>query len=329
MGSEHGNLLIMGKRFLILLALLLSALPPAFAGPRKIAKELEGIDPSKPVNVIVRFKRAPTANLHNKVLNRGGTLKDELGVIRSGVYSVPASALGGLAADPWVEYIAVNRPVRATRRNPGSWVNDYHAESVNAPAAWAQGLGGSGVGVAIIDSGIGDSPDLEKKQIVYSFDFVTGKAGNAVDQYGHGTHIAGIIAGNGKSSTGADYFYRFLGIAGGVNLIDLRVLDENGEGTDANVIAAIQKAITLKDKYNIRVINLSLGRDVFEGYALDPLCQAVEEAWKTYPRAGRRWIQMVCCRACPILRSIGSRACRSLLGSPSTTSSSWPVGSMR
>ena len=52
MGSEHGNLLIMGKRFLILLALLLSALPPAFAGPRKIAKELEGIDPSKPVNVI-------------------------------------------------------------------------------------------------------------------------------------------------------------------------------------------------------------------------------------------------------------------------------------
>ena len=66
----------------------------------------------------------------------------------------------------------------------------------------------------------------------------------------------------------------------GANLVNLRVLDENGEGNDADVIAAIQKAIALKDKYNIRVINLSLGRGVFESYTLDPLCQAVEQAWK-------------------------------------------------
>jgi serine protease AprX len=59
----------------------------------------------------------------------------------------------------------------------------------------------------------------------------------------------------------------------------LRVLDANGAGTDSTVIAAINAAVQLKSKYNIRVINLSLGRPVYESYSLDPLCQAVEKAW--------------------------------------------------
>ena len=68
-------------------------------------------------------------------------------------------------------------------------------------------------------------------------------------------------------------------MAPGVNLINLRVLDSNGSGTDSAVISAINTAIQLKSKYNIRVINLSLGRPVYESYLLDPLCQAVEKAW--------------------------------------------------
>jgi serine protease AprX len=65
-----------------------------------------------------------------------------------------------------------------------------------------------------------------------------------------------------------------------VNLIDLRALDMNGAGTDSTVIAAIQQAIALKNTYNIRVINLSLGRGIPVSYTQDPLCQAVESAWK-------------------------------------------------
>jgi serine protease AprX len=71
-----------------------------------------------------------------------------------------------------------------------------------------------------------------------------------------------------------------MGLADQVSLINFRVLDQNGEGTDSEVIAAIQQAIALKSKYNIRVINLSLGRPVWESYKVDPLCQAVEQAWK-------------------------------------------------
>jgi serine protease AprX len=70
------------------------------------------------------------------------------------------------------------------------------------------------------------------------------------------------------------------GIAPGVNLINLKVLDAHGAGSDSFVIAAVDRAIALKDTYNIRVMNLSLGRPVYESYLDDPLCQAVEAAWK-------------------------------------------------
>jgi serine protease AprX len=120
-------------------------------------------------------------------------------------------------------------------------------------------------------------------RIVYSQSFVTGETTTTTDAYGHGTHVAGILAGNGANSVSllglADY-RTFIGVANGANLINLRVLNENGVGTDSGVIAALQAAIQLKNTYNIRVINLSLGRGIFESYTQDPLCQAVETAWK-------------------------------------------------
>jgi len=103
---------------------------------------------------------------------------------------------------------------------------------------------------------------------------------NAGDQYGHGTHIAGLIAGDGVISTGIPFSKTFMGIAPGAQIVNLRVLDANGAATDSQVIAAINQAVSLKSKYNIRVMNLSLGRGVYESYKLDPLCQAVEKAWK-------------------------------------------------
>src|SRR5262249_36350131 len=107
--------------------------------------------------------------------------------------------------------------------------------------------------------------------------------GNAsgLDQFGHGTHVAGLIAGNGASSTGLKYSRTFKGIAPQANIVNLRVLDQNGAGSDSAVITAIARAISLKSTYNIRVINLSLGRAAYQSYKLDPLCLAVESAWKS------------------------------------------------
>src|SRR6202035_5605359 len=105
-------------------------------------------------------------------------------------------------------------------------------------------------------------------------------SGGTDDHYGHGEHVAGIIAGNGSRSSGPAYAFTFKGVAPGSQVINLRVLDQYGNGTDSAVISAIGRAIQLKTKYNIRIINLSLGRPVYESYKLDPLCQAVEQAWK-------------------------------------------------
>ena len=98
------------------------------------------------------------------------------------------------------------------------------------------------------------------------------------DYYGHGTHIAGIISGNGSNSSGAAYRHDIHGIAPGAHLISLKVLDHNGSSTDATVIQAIDRAIQLKSIYNIKVVNLSLGRPIYESYKDDPLCQEVEKA---------------------------------------------------
>lgn len=261
-----------------LLALVLFILLPfsfAFAGPEKIARDLQNADPNSTVDVIIQFKHFPTETDHQKVRAKGGVLKTQLDVVKGGVYSVPTEALTTLADDPDVAYISPDRQVKG--------LLDYTAAAVNAPVAWnTYGLDGKGIAVAIIDSGITDHPDLRnattgKSRIVYTQSFIQGRT---ADYYGHGTHVAGIVAGDGASSTGSDYTRTFRGIAPGTNLINLRALDDRGVGHDSGVIPAIQKAIELKNTYDIRVINVSLGRPVFESYTLDPLCQAVEAAWK-------------------------------------------------
>src|SRR5208283_3216423 len=201
-----------------------------------------------------------------------------LGNFRGAAYRMPASMVEDLANDPEVVYISPDRKLRGAGSGaPGNAI-DYHTDAINAPAAWVQGLDGTGVGVAVIDSGFGVNADLNANNVVYSQDF-TG-LGSTVDQFGHGTHVAGIIAGDGYSSSLSNDFYTFNGIAPNASLVNLRVLDANGAGTDSDAIAAIQTAIQLSSTYNIRIINLSVGRPVYESYTQDPLCQAVEQAWQ-------------------------------------------------
>lgn len=232
------------------------------------------------VDVIVQFAHDPTAELHQHVLRHGGTLRHALHSVNGAAYSVPASALNELANDPNVTFISPDRPIRMTSviTGPQTPVLDYHHAAIQFPSSLA--LDGRGVGVAIIDSGIASVADLPSSSIVYSQDFTSAPSSNATDLFGHGTHVAGLIAGNGQSSTGYGYTRRFIGLAPKVQIVNLRVLDQNGASSDSYVIAAIERAIQLKSTYNIRVINLSLGRGVFESFTKDPLCQAVERAWK-------------------------------------------------
>jgi serine protease AprX len=244
-----------------------------FAENGKLAKDLESVDPASNVDVIVQYKQAPTETNHRAVLRMSGKLKHEFATIQARHYSIPATALALLAADPDVAYITPDRTLSAHL--------DQAQATIGASAAKTYGLTGAGVGVVVMDSGVGYSEDLAGK-VVYEKVFLPNTPEG--DNFGHGSHVAGIIAGSGALSTTNHYttFTRtFQGVAVGVSLLDFQVLNSNGTGTDSAVIAALQQAVTFKKqgKYNIRVINLSLGRPVFESYKLDPLCQAVEQAW--------------------------------------------------
>src|SRR6266581_2917672 len=262
----------------VILILLTAGLSFADGKKHKLSKDVEDLKsgPSATtVDVIIQFNQTPTAAHHQKVQNKGGVLKTKLDFIKAAHYSVPVEALDALADDPDVAYISPDRPVRGALDTTVATVNGNYAQTL--------GLNGAGVGVAVIDSGISDIPDLHNSsgsyEVVYSQSFVPNDT-NTGDPFGHGTHVAGIIASSGASSTGSMYYRHFVGIASGVDLINLRVLDANGMSTDTVVISAILKAIQLQRRFNIQVMNLSLGRAVYESASLDPLCQAVEQAWK-------------------------------------------------
>ena len=89
----------------------------------------------------------------------------------------------------------------------------------------------------------------------------------------HGTHVAGIIAGNGYSSRG-----KYVGVAPKANILAIKALDENGGGSSSKIIEAISYIIDTKDKYNTKIINLSIGTPANNICDKDPLCRAVEKA---------------------------------------------------
>jgi serine protease AprX len=242
-----------------------------------LAKAHRGSAKGQTVKVIVQYKQVPTRAHYATMRGRGGRLQTKLHMINGAAFTIPVSALAALEADPQVASVTIDHPMNV--------MDDLTNDATGVDAAWNAGFNGSGIGVAVIDSGINDShPDLRNpdgtSRVIYHQDFTgtptTNSSGGQYDLYGHGTHVAGIIGGNGSLSGG-----EYAGVAPGVSLIDLRALDANGAGTDSTVIAAIQQAIALQNTYNIRIINLSLGRGIPVSYTQDPLCQAVEAAWKS------------------------------------------------
>ena len=135
----------------------------------------------------------------------------------------------------------------------------------------ARGITGKGVTIAVIDTGIAPHPDL-KDRIIGFFDLINQKE-EAYDDNRHGTHCAGIAAGDGKNSNGL-----YIGAAPEAKLVGIKVLDKTGYGSDSQVIEGIQTAIEHKDELGIKVLSLSLGDKVTRPSKDDPVVQAVEKA---------------------------------------------------
>ena len=280
-GRRRGHLAaVTATTALALLAPLASAAPAASPAPEPTSA-LEGTD-----RVIVRAATAAVARA--AVLAVGGHVRFDLPIVDGVAADVSVVAVAALARRSDVR--AVTPDVRMTVQGgvaPEDTIEasvaprSVYPAVVRADRLAAKGWRGAGVTVALLDTGISGTPDLAGRVLP-----ITDLAGTlqpcvnlsgeptCADGYGHGTFLAGIIAGDGTASDG-----RYLGVAPGADLVSIKVGASDGSADVSNVLAGIQWAVSFRDRYDIRVLNLSLGTTSTQSWEVDPLNYAVERAW--------------------------------------------------
>ncbi len=221
------------------------------------------------------------------VRSLGGQPGVDLHIINGLSARLTTAAARRLAASPLVHAVSQNAAIRETTvNNPTPWtLASTFDQSTGAWRLWSRSTG-AGIGVAVIDTGIaGNLPDFKTAQgnstsRVVASAVIDPKATSAGDTYGHGTAVAGLVAGNGWFRDSDDpLFGRYAGTAPDANLISVKVADDSGQATTLDAIYGLQFAVDHKDDYNIRVVNLSFRSTSAESYTTDPLDAAVEQAW--------------------------------------------------
>ncbi|MEP7076698.1 MAG: S8 family serine peptidase, partial [Acidobacteriota bacterium] len=221
------------------------------------------------VPVIIQLNARPQLLLRALLRRSGVLVRGNFEKFNMMSLDLPARVVDELASFPEVSVVDNDSQVRVL----GHVTTTTGAEQVRGALAGTSTLDGSGIGIAVVDSGIyNDHRSFSRgtggDRIVFSKDF-TGE-GRVDDPYGHGSHVASTAGGN-YSLYGGDY----AGIASGANLINLRVLKADGTGSKSAVLDALNWIAANASTYNIRVVNISLGTPSITSYSQDTLCQAV------------------------------------------------------
>jgi serine protease AprX len=256
------------------------------------------LNSSAPVRVIVQLNK-PDAGLVGQLTSHllGARLLEQYRVIPAIVVSLPSSLLTTLAADPNVRFISPDGPVQvlpqeapvakkaapqpkprpADEKKSGitpANLDTTYPFDVNAPAAWSgaaswdrHNLTGANVAVAVVDSGVDAShPDLAGRVVSIN---VNHNSNNANDGYGHGTHVAGVIAGHDADG---DY----LGIAPNATIVSVKVTDDDGNAFESDLLRGLDWISQNQNAYHIGAVNLSVSTSMPESYATSPVDAAVE-----------------------------------------------------
>ncbi|SNR52687.1 S8 family serine peptidase [Blastococcus mobilis] len=298
-GGTRGGLSHISHRVIALATA--AAVAVGLAGPA--AAQASTDHPAEPVEVIVQKVPGAATAPEGAVTALGGTVGEPLGIINGFSATLPAARLDALRVVPGVASVTEDASVRlhssetaATTGQAGSMYRITH-EVTGATALWERGITGRGVDVAVIDSGIVPVEGLNTKdKVVYGPDLsfeaeVCAEAGctagpaENLDSYGHGTNMAGIIAGRDSNANPRSYRNpdTFAGMAPDARIVSVKVADATGATDVSQVIAAIDWVVQNKDRngLNIRVLNLSFGTDGVQSYQLDPLTYATEVAWRS------------------------------------------------
>ena len=272
-------------------ALVTSLSTPAFAQGSPSAKVdhalQNGIRSGAPTqSVIVTVKPGYRATLRDALQKHGDRIKSEHPLIESLAVDLHTEDIAELAKQPWVDSLAADAIVSAKAvsqtpltlqlsTQPTTTLATTLRPTLGLPAVptSTSPTGSTGVAVAVVDSGIAPNDDFAGR-IVGFYDYTQGGIPTApYDDYGHGTHVAGLIGSSGKLSN-----YQYVGVAPDVRLIGFKVLDSTGQGKTSDVIKAIEYIVANKTKLNVQIINLSLGHPIYAPAKYDPLVQAVEKA---------------------------------------------------
>ncbi len=208
------------------------------------------------------------------LLKLGGRVHQMHATMGVATVELPLGRVRELAAEKDIEYISPDRPLQAF----GHLETATGADQAR-PLARMNGvanLDGSGIGIAVIDSGVDRNhklirPAAEHPGIVAATDFIGTDA--QTDRFGHGTFVASVAVGSAALKSGT-----YEGIAPSANLINLKVLNDDGVGLTSSLIAALNWCVLNRLRYNIRVINLSIGTPAKDSYRNDPLCLAARRA---------------------------------------------------
>ncbi len=216
--------------------------------------------------VIIQVKNDKYKEFQNLVSNMTNKVNSNLPLIGGIACHLTTDTIYRLARDPNVEYISFDSKVFA--------LLDIATTSINTKFPHDRGYLGEGITIAVIDTGVAPHKDLTmpSNRIIGFKDFINTKT-EPYDDNGHGTHVSGIIAGNGYSSNG-----KYSGVAPKANILGIKALDENGSGNTSDIIKAISWIVQTKNEYDTKIINLSLGSPVNNPSTTDPLCRAVSKA---------------------------------------------------
>jgi serine protease AprX len=259
---------------------------------------------SRPETVIVRGQAGCAGAVATTIAGIGGRVTHSIGILNGAVAVVNSDRLSALRAAPCVAAVTPDGSVTMSSiggYDPTASVGSlYNTEQiVGAQAAWADGATGQNVGVAVLDTGVSPVQGLNAPgKLVNGPDLSFASQSPALtylDEVGHGTHIAGIIAGrdqtapsNGggkhhNSNSYAGDTSNFNGVAPDARIVNVKVADEQGAVDVSQVLAGIDWVVQHRNdgSVNIRVLNLSFGTNSTQSYILDPLAYAAEIAWKS------------------------------------------------
>ena len=224
-------------------------------------------NPEKPCRVIVEMVCPATERIRSYVETNGGKIHREHRIMPFIVAELPYTAVQYLGLSKYVRRIWHYAKIRT--------MLNVAVPAVGSNQVHRLGFTGKNVAVAVIDTGIAAHPDLvyPENRIAAWYDIVNERT-VPYDDNGHGTHVSGIIAGNGRASCG-----KYAGMAPEAKLIGIKALDRDGSGNTSDIISGIEWCIENQKTYNIKAINLSIGAPATESYRADPLCRAVSAAW--------------------------------------------------